>query len=253
VSVGNRIICAGLPLAGQRIILRLDGPGHRPTRHHDPMTNRLHLIWDWNGTVLDDFDVAFLSTNRSFRDAGLAEITTATYRELLQTPIRAFYAAVVGRDLSDEEYDSIESAFRTYYPLYEKQAVLSSGLPDLFRQWHDAGHTQSLLSLLPHDKLVPAVERHGLTSYFALVQGATLPYPDQKAVANHLAILHVDPADAAMIGDLADDARAAQQAGVSVVPYSGGFGDPAYLAATGAPVAASLAEAVELIGGLITP
>jgi phosphoglycolate phosphatase-like HAD superfamily hydrolase len=103
------------------------------------MTSRLHLIWDWNGTVLNDFDVAFLSTNRSFRDAGLPQITTATYRELLQTPIRGFYTAVVGRDLSDEECDSIETAFRTYYPLYEKEAVLSSGLPDLFRQWHDAG------------------------------------------------------------------------------------------------------------------
>jgi phosphoglycolate phosphatase-like HAD superfamily hydrolase len=212
--------------------------------------SRLHLVWDWNGTVLNDFDVAMRSTNSSFRDFGLPEITAATYRELLRTPVRSFYAAVLGRDPSDEECDFLEDSFHTYYPLYEKEAPLSSGLPHLFRQWHDAGHTQSLLSLHPHDKLVAAVERHGLTSYFALVQGAAPANPEQKAVADHLSRLKVDPAAAVLIGDLVDDAHAAKQAGVSVVLYSGGFGAPADLAATGAPVADSLSEAVKLIESL---
>jgi phosphoglycolate phosphatase-like HAD superfamily hydrolase len=53
-----------------------------------------------------------------------------------------------------------------------------------------------------------------------------------------------------VIGDLADDAYAAKQAGVKVVLYSGGFGGRAELAATGAPVADSLAEAVDLIYSL---
>jgi len=60
-----------------------------------------------------------------------------------------------------------------------RRSVLSPELPAPFRQWRDAGHTQSLLSLLPHDRLVPAVERLGLTSHFALVQGAMHPYVHQ--------------------------------------------------------------------------
>jgi len=68
----------------------------------------LHLVWDWNGTVLNDFDVSIRSTNSSFRDAGLPEITTATYRALLRTPIRSFYAAVLDRDPSDEECDVLD-------------------------------------------------------------------------------------------------------------------------------------------------
>jgi len=206
----------------------------------------LHLVWDWNGTVLNDFDVSFRSTNSSFRDAGFPEITTATYRALLRSPIRSFYAAVLDRHPSDEECDFLDRTFHAYYLLYEQEAAPSSGLPHLFRQWHGTGNTQSLLSLFPHRKLAPAVERHGLTSYFALVQGATPPYPEQKDLAGHLVRLKVDPAAAVLIGDLADDAHAAEQAGVKVVLYSGGFGARADLAATGAPVADSLAEAVEL-------
>ena len=50
-----------------------------------------------------------------------------------------------------------------------------------------------------------------------------------------------------LIGDLADDAHAAAQAGARVVLHSGGFRALADLAATGAPVAGSLAEAVDLL------
>jgi len=197
----------------------------------------LHLVWDWNGTVLNDFEVSFRSTNSSLRDAGLPG--SRRRRTARSSGLRSavFYAAVLDRDPSDEECDFLDRAFHAYYLLYEREAAPSSGLPHLFRQWHGAGHPQSLLSLFPHRKLVPAVERHGLTSYFALVQGATPPYAEQKDLADHLARLNVDPASAVLIGDMVDDARAAEQAGVKVVLYSGGFGARADLAATGAPVA----------------
>ena len=35
----------------------------------------LHLVWDWNGTVLNDFAIILRATNDSFRDAGLPLIT----------------------------------------------------------------------------------------------------------------------------------------------------------------------------------
>lgn len=89
----------------------------------------LHLVWDWNGTVLNDFDVSFRSTNSSFRDAGLPEVTTATYRALLRSPIRSFYAAVLDRDPSDEECDFLDRTFHTYYLHYENEAAPSSGRP----------------------------------------------------------------------------------------------------------------------------
>lgn len=92
----------------------------------------LHLVWDWNGTVLNDFDVSFRSTNSSFRDAGLPEITTVAYRALLRSPIRSFYAAVLGRAPSDEECDVLDQAFHAYCLLCQKEAAPSPGLPHLF-------------------------------------------------------------------------------------------------------------------------
>ncbi|MDR2986593.1 MAG: hypothetical protein LBV34_17320, partial [Nocardiopsaceae bacterium] len=89
----------------------------------DTQKSALHMVWDWNGTVLNDFDVSFRSTHSSFRDAGLPEITPAKYRALLRSPIRSFYAAVLDRDLSDEECDVLDRTFHAYYRLYEKEAA----------------------------------------------------------------------------------------------------------------------------------
>jgi hypothetical protein len=45
----------------------------------------------------------------------MPEITTATYRALLRTPIRSFYAAVLDRDPSDDECDFLKHAFHACY------------------------------------------------------------------------------------------------------------------------------------------
>jgi phosphoglycolate phosphatase-like HAD superfamily hydrolase len=217
-----------------------------------PEKTPLHLVWDWNGTVLDDFAIILRSTNDSFRDAGLPLITAEQYRTQIKLPIRSFYADILGHEPTDEEWEFLDHTFHTYYVRYEKEAQLSTGLPDLFRDWAGKGHSQSLLSMYHDDKLVPVVEHHGISRHFALVQGTTLPRPERKGVhlADHLKRLGVDPARAVLIGDSPDDAHAAESVGARAVLYSGGFAAVASLKAAGAPIANTLAEAVALVEGL---
>lgn len=208
-----------------------------------------HLVWDWNGTVLDDFPIILRSTNESFRAAGLPEITADQYRTNIKMPIRAFYTDILGYEPSDEQWELLDSTFHRYYVQYEKGAQLSPGLPTLLQEWADSGRTQSLLSMYHDDKLVPVVAHHGIASYFALVQGTVPPRPARKGghLADHLRRLDVDPATVVLIGDSPDDAHAAESVGARAILYSGGFAAADSLRATGAPIVDSLAEAVAMI------
>ena len=214
-----------------------------------PSKTPLHLVWDWNGTVLDDFAVILRSTNDSFADVGLPPITAEQYRSMIKLPIRSFYTDVMGRAPSDEEWEQLDESFHKYYVRYEREAALSAGLPDLLNDWAAKGRTQSLLSMYHDEKLVPVVEHHGLTSYFSLVQGTKPPRPPRKGVhlADHLTRLRLDPEHTVLIGDSPDDAHAAETVGARVVLYSGGFAATESLRATGAPIADTLAEAVALL------
>ncbi|MFL6114698.1 MAG: HAD family hydrolase [Catenulispora sp.] len=213
----------------------------------------VHLVWDWNGTVLNDFEIILRSTNDSFGDHGLPPITADQYRTQIKMPIRAFYADILGRDPTDEEWEALDASFHRYYVAYERQARLSDGLPDLFRDWADRGHSQSLLSMYHDDKLVPVVTHHGIAHHFTLVQGTTPPRPARKAehLQDHLRRLDVDPSQVVLIGDSPDDAYAAQSVGAHAILYSGGFAAAQSLAATGARIADTLIAAVEMIDEVV--
>ena len=135
-------------------------------KNHQPF----HLVWDWNGTVLNDFEIILRSTNDSFRDHGLPPITADQYRTQIKMPIRAFYADILGHDPTDEAWEALDATFHKYYVAYEREARLSDGLPDLFSDWSGRGHSQSLLSMYHDDKLVQVVRLGGGEAKFNLTR-----------------------------------------------------------------------------------
>jgi phosphoglycolate phosphatase-like HAD superfamily hydrolase len=116
------------------------------------------------------------------------------------------------------------------------------------------GQTQSVLSMWWHDRLVPAVRYFALDDYMLAVDGHRGPAgaSKQNHLARHVEQLvrlfpgRVESRGMTVIGDVTDDADAARAVGVGCVLYDGGSQPRAALEATGAPVAASLIEAVEL-------
>jgi phosphoglycolate phosphatase-like HAD superfamily hydrolase len=206
----------------------------------------MHLVWDWNGTLFDDLTLVVTSTNKSLELAGAGPVTVEEHRRDFCRPIPAYYALVLGYPLDDEQFATIDKAFHTAYNEGLASCSLANGTLDALAGW--AG-TQSLLSMWFHDDLVPTVERYGISSYFARVDGLRAQIGGgSKAphLITHLKELGVDGRDCVLIGDSVDDAEAAATVGARVVLYTGGITDALQLRRTGRPVAESLAEAVRL-------
>src|SRR5690606_23674843 len=185
-----------------------------------------------------------------FASVGGPTITPDEHRRGFRRPISEYYADVLGRPVSTDEFAVLNDLFHTAY---------QAGLPcQLTRDAREAlaawPGTQSLLSMWFHDELLVEVEGHRLTSYFSRIDGVRRPLEgaiDHKGpyLAKHLAALGVDGSEVVMIGDTVDDAHAAASVGAGCVLYAGGFTDIEQLRATGAPVARTLREAVELAPG----
>ena len=210
-----------------------------------------HIVWDWNSTLFHDMDAIMAATNASFAEIGLPPITLERYRELYCVPVPLFYEKITGRLPGPEEWLRLDAAFHRHYTAGVELCGLTPGAADLLERWQVAGGTQSLLSLSPHDHLVPMVERFGITTRFTRVDGRVGPAGGTKAehLVRHLTGLDVDPARTVVIGDAADDAVAALAAGARAVLYAGGSHARASLEAVGVPVVDTLDEAVELAGG----
>ncbi|MFJ4097152.1 HAD family hydrolase [Kitasatospora sp. NPDC089913] len=213
---------------------------------------RTHIVWDWNGTLFHDMEAVLGASNAAFATIGVGPMTLQEYREQYEIPIPRFYQRLLGRLPSEAEWLRLDDAFHDRYRQLSVACGLTDGARELLDDWRAAGRSQSLLSMYEHDRLLPVVEGFGLTGQFLRVDGRSGPAGGQKAeyLVRHLAALgtQVDPARTVLIGDAADDALAALEAGAHAVLYTGGSHTREKLEPVGVPVVDSLAEAVELAG-----
>jgi len=219
-----------------------------------------HVVWDWNGTLFDDLEIVVASVNVSLRAIGAAPIEVETYQAVYQRPLFRFYENLLGRPVAPEEMRSIDNDFHAAYHALLDQARLTVDARRAIELVAERGGTQSVLSMWWHDQLVPAVRFFGLEDHMLAVDGHRGGPGETKE--KHL-VAHVEQLTrlfpelvrreaVAVIGDVTDDADAARAAKVGCVLYDGGSQPRAVLAATGVPVAATLVEAVEMAGGLIS-
>jgi phosphoglycolate phosphatase-like HAD superfamily hydrolase len=207
---------------------------------------RTHLVWDWNGTLLDDLSLVVTSTNEAFAAVGGRSVDADEHRRVFRRPVAEFYAEILERAVDRSEFEQLDRIFHDAYRLGLTTISLAADAKTAIKSWPGS---QSLLSMWFHEELVPALETYGLTGLFTRVDGLrTEVGGDLKAghLDRHLTELDVPGEQAVLIGDSLDDAVAADAVGAAVVLYTGGFTDPVRLRASGRPVADSLVEAVQL-------
>lgn len=205
-----------------------------------------HLVWDWNGTLLDDLALVVAATNASLASVGGPRVTAEEHRRDFRRPIADYYAHVLGRPVGPAEFAALDLAFHEAYRTDLPTCQLAGDAHDAMAAWPGS---QSLLSMWFHHELVPTVRTHGIGHRLARVDGlraevgggAKAPH-----LAAHLTALGIDGGSCVLIGDSLDDADAAASVGARVVLYAGGFTDEARLRGTGLPVATTLTEAIGL-------
>jgi len=209
-----------------------------------------HLIWDWNGTLLDDLALVVAATNASLASCGGTPTTAEAHRRDFRRPIALYYAHTLGRPVDEAEFAALDRVFHDAYADGLLTCALAADALAALAAWDG---TQSLLSMWFHAELVPTVGRYGLAGYFKRVDGlrATIGGGSKAPhLAAHLDALGLTGPECVLIGDSVDDAEAAESVGAACVLYAGGFTDPERLAETGRPVVHTLTEAVRLATGV---
>lgn len=206
-----------------------------------------HIVWDWNGTLFDDMDAVVTATNETFESYGLGPFSLADFRAAYTRPIWVGYERLLGRPLRPGEWRRLDVAFHDSYHRLMAGCALAVDARPAIDAVGDAGHTQSLLSMWRHDRLVSTLQRIGLTSAFRRVDGLRPEQaggPKTEFLIAHLAALGLAPDEVIMVGDSADDARAAAHVGARIVLYSGGVQARADLETFGVPVVERLSDVV---------
>ncbi len=181
------------------------------------MNSYTHIIWDFNGTILNDVEVGIRSANRLLKAHGLPLIpSTESYREKFGFPIIDYYRRL-GFDFEKLPYGELAVEWVSYYLEYKKDACVFADIPDTLRRLREKGFTQMILSATELEMLEGQVRDLGIREYFDTLLGLENIQAYSKEEVG-LAWRQAHPeARVLMIGDTDHDAGVAAAMGVDCV------------------------------------
>ncbi len=196
------------------------------------------LVWDWNGTILDDMEYTYQIENRMLRERGLTEIPDRDfYLNNFGFPIKEYYIKL-GYDFDVYPYEELAAEFHAYYTEGYRACPLRKGAVQMLIDAQNAGIWQTLLSASQQDRLLEQAGYYGVTGYFQELLGLTDDFAHSKVdrAKNYIENHGIDKKDVLFIGDTDHDFEAASSVGCPCVLLTGGHQSRKVLERCGVPV-----------------
>ncbi len=202
-----------------------------------------HIIWDWNGTILNDVDLCVELINWLAQSRSLPEIDINRYREVFTIPVKNYYAAL-GFDFEKESFEKLGKIWMDEYERRKFECNLYEGVTDLLSKIENAGIGQSILSAYSQHTLDELVEHYGLKKYFTHVVGLDNIYAASKLHLGKdlMKRLGNGKGETLLIGDTVHDFEVASEIGADCVLLASGHQSKKDLLECGVKVCDSITE-----------
>lgn len=182
-----------------------------------------NVVWDWNGTLLDDLAAGVNTLNDMLGKRGLPLLTVQQYKERFGFPVLDFYREV-GFDLEKESLHQLSVDFVETYDKYAEGVGLNPYAQEILAYIQKSGIRQYVLSALREDLLKGMLCDFHIDSRFDCVCGSDNIYAAGKIERGQrmLKMLEISPAETLMIGDTIHDAEVAEALGFDCILFAGG-------------------------------
>lgn len=207
-----------------------------------------HIIWDWNGTLLNDVSASLASVNDMLKIREMPPIDIDIYRESIGVPIRKFYERVF--DMEKEDYSIIINQYNNGYLKHLEACKLTDGAIEAIEYIRKNGSRQAVVSSSNNEQLCENIKKYGLDGCFEAVLGSADFYAGSKIdrAKAYLKKSGAKSENVLVVGDLEHDAEMAEELGADCVLLTSGHEHISRLEQTGAKLVDNLFELLDYIG-----
>ncbi len=204
--------------------------------------NYTHIIWDFNGTIIDDVNAEVRSINTLLVSKGKPPITSIDeYRRDFGFPIIDYYRRI-GLACDDEEYAVMAPLWVKEYIKNVKDAPLCPDVEEMLEYFKNKGCTQLIISANEINMLKWQLDGLGVGGYFDEIIGlGNIEAYSKISLGVEWSKKHSD-AKALFIGDTLHDHEVAMAMGADCVLVSNGHQLASTLMQSGAEVVESLID-----------
>jgi phosphoglycolate phosphatase len=208
------------------------------------------IVWDWNGTLLDDVHVCVDSINTMLGARNLAQLDYVSYRDVFGFPVRAYYEKA-GFNFLQEPFDIVAIQFIDIYRERLLNCNLFPEVLDVLNQLAALQLPQYILSAMEQELLKTSLTEKGIPQFFNFIAGTSDHYADGKlGPAKRLQqMIDSEPQEILLVGDTIHDFEVAEEMGWQCVLIANGHQSELRLKATGKAVLKNLAALPALLNG----
>jgi len=205
------------------------------------------IVWDWNGTLLDDIAVCVECMNVLLKKRNLPKLTFHQYKKIFTFPVRDYYLAV-GFDFSKEPFKVPAMEFMDLYLENLPRAFLYPDVKNVLNFLNNKGFRQSILSAMEHNSLIASLKDFDLLAYFDKISGIDNHYAHSKLEIGRELIGKIGFREEEMliIGDSLHDLEVAEELGVDCLLIANGHQSKARLLDKTPHVLSDLKEVIDL-------
>ncbi len=208
-------------------------------------TNINTIIWDWNGTLLNDAEFCVRCMNKVLKKREMRTIDLDRYKSVFTFPVKDYYTAI-GFDFNEEEFEVPAMEFIDEYYKNIGSTKLHSSVLEVLEFFKSKGVKQFVLSAMEHGNLLLSLKEKGIFDYFEEVVGIDNHYAHSKVEMGEELFrkLNIDIKSTLMIGDTIHDFEVANKLNISCLLIADGHQNKNRLLSVTPNVISNLCEVV---------
>lgn len=202
-----------------------------------------NVIWDWNGTLLNDLELCVNTINSLLGLRNLPLLSNRSYKEVFSFPVKQYYESA-GFDFSKEDFAVPAREFIDKYNAEVNQCKLHKSAKKVLKLFRSNNIRQFVLSAMKQDMLDSTIQFHGISGYFEKIAGLDDHYAVSKMEQGKRLLMEtgIKTFETCLIGDTLHDYEVAEELGLDCILIADGHQSGKRLKATGTLVLRSLEE-----------
>ncbi len=202
-----------------------------------------NIIWDWNGTIVDDSWVFVDVMNGLLKKNNLPLISLKDYRKNFCFPIQDYWR-LLGFQFNQKEFEILNRGFIEQYQKKMFLPKLHKGIVDILKKNNSLNIQQFVLSASEQKLLHQSVKYYNLNSFFSGIYGVdNLNALGKVSLGRRLfKNFNLKTTETLLIGDTPYDADVAKQLNCRLILISCGHINFNTLKQTGNTVVRSIRE-----------
>lgn len=206
------------------------------------------IIWDWNGTLLDDLDLSLESVNVLLKERNIPTLSIEKYKDIFGFPVVDYYVKA-GFDFEKEAFEVPAKQYVKLYAAGASELKLFPDVVDTLTFFKENNYRQIVLSAMKDDNLKLMIHNAEISHFFDGIFGIKDNYAREKVSLGKQIVenLKLNPAECLMIGDTLHDAEVSEQCGFNCILFSGGHVSKQRLETKGKKIINSLSELKQIV------